>query len=126
MSQVHNPILNTTSVGQRPYGDYILKFSSIADKFYVVSAWLDGTKIAEANWRAIPYPDGYTMGSIWVAPEHQRKGIGSQLWYFANDIADGKVEGCKAAKVTVGPNRTEEVDLLARSLGIEMPPIKTK
>lgn len=122
MRKFDNPILDATKIPTKTHKEYTLKYSSVNGLFHLITAWFENTKVGEFQWRNKPYEDGYTARYIWVVPEHQRQGLAQQMWLFAVDVAEGKIEGCSAAMPTIGPERSDEADLAAKSLNIEMPP----
>lgn len=122
MRQFDHKILDPSTIPTKVHNSYVMKYSSVAGKLHLITAWSGETKVGQFQWRDIPYEDGYTARHIWVVPEHQRQGIAQQMWLFAMDVAQGNIDGYSAAIPTIGPERTEEADLAARSLNIEMPP----
>ena len=119
MRPLDNPIIDKTKVITKIYGDYTLKYSSVNDVFYIVSAWHGDIKIGEASWRSTPYENGYTSRYISVIPEYQRKGIGTQLWLFAVELAEGKYVGANPPMPTVGADTTESGEHLRLFLGLD-------
>jgi GNAT superfamily N-acetyltransferase len=86
MRPLDNPIIDKTKVITKIYDEYTLKYSSVNDVFYIVSAWHGDIKIGEASWRSRPYENGYTSRYISVIPEYQRKGIGVELVHLLKSI----------------------------------------
>jgi hypothetical protein len=114
------PVVDKSKVPTKQYGEYVLKYSSVKDSVYIVSAWHGDTKVGQAHWRNQPYEDGYTVRYLWILPEHQRKGIGAELWLFGVELAEGKYEGVKPTMPTVGigPETSESGEAFIQYLNL--------